>query len=107
LYDLRWLQPIIHYLAKHHRAMAPVHFIFRQFLPIAMKKLAHEQIDAVIIRSPFISSRLVEVAHQTELELYAWPADKPEDAARLHKLGVDGIASNKPDVFEAVKLAHQ
>lgn len=99
VYYVRWLQPFLRYLAHRHRAMSPIHFVMRQILPFTLRRLAREQFDAVIIRAPFISSKLVEVAHQREWKLYAFPADKPQEVAKLQKLGVDGIGSNKPDVL--------
>lgn len=111
LYYMRWLQPLLHYLAHRHRAMSPVHFMMRQILPFTLKRLANEQIDAVIIRAPFISSKLVDVAHRKEWKLYAWPADAPSEVEKLRQLGVDGIGSNRPDILlpsiDQPELAHQ
>jgi glycerophosphoryl diester phosphodiesterase len=110
LYYIRWLQPLLQYLANRHQAMSPIHFVMRLILPFTLKRMAHEQIDAVIIRAPFISSRLVEVAHKREWKLYTWPVDEAQDVEKLRKLGVDGIGSNRPDVLQTTdtsKLAHQ
>lgn len=110
LYYVRWLQPFLHYLAHRHRAMSPVHFVMRQILPFTLRRLASDQIDAVIIRAPFISSKLVDVAHRKEWKLYTWPADAPGEVDKLRQLGVDGIGSNRPDILlqpiDRSELAH-
>jgi glycerophosphoryl diester phosphodiesterase len=108
-YYIRPFQPLLHYLATRHIAMSPVHFVMRQLLPFTLKRLATSHIDAVIIRAPFISSKLVDVAHRKECKLYAFPVDAAADVAKLRSLGVDGIGSNRPDLLQtpAAELAHQ
>ncbi len=109
VYYIRWLQPLLHYLAHRHRAMSPIHFVIRQILPFTIRRLGKEDIDAVIIRAPFITSKLVEVAHRKEWKLYAFPADAPHEVSKLRELGVDGVGSNKPDVLRDIDshLAHR
>lgn len=104
LYEVRPLIPVFKYIARHHKAMWPAHFYFRKTVPFNLRRLAGDHIDAVIIRAPFISSKLVDVAHGKEWKLYTWPVDEPQDMVKLQKLGVDGVVSNKPDILHAAVI---
>jgi glycerophosphoryl diester phosphodiesterase len=100
LYHIRFLQPLLNYLATKHIAMSPIHFVVRQALPMRAKRLkAATGIDAVMIRAPFISPKLVDIIHRKELKLYAWPADKEHEVEKLRLWGVDGVESNRPDIL--------
>ncbi len=102
LYDISYFKPFFNYLGNKKLAMYPFFTTIRTVLPYKVRRLAADQgIDALIIRSPFISLKLVDAVHKKELKLYTWPADASEDLLKLKKLGVDGASSNKPDAFHA------
>jgi glycerophosphoryl diester phosphodiesterase len=42
----------------------------------------------------------VEVAHDLDLELIAWTVDDADRMRQLLEIGVDGICSNDPRLFE-------
>ncbi len=104
LYHIRFLQPLLNYLATKHIAMSPIHFAVRQILPLQARRIkAATGINAVMIRAPFISPKLVDIIHRKELKLYAWPADKAQEVEKLRQWGVDGVESNRPDILQSPK----
>lgn len=104
LYHIRFLQPLLNYLATKHIAMSPIHFVVRQILPLRARYIKSAiGVNAVMIRAPFISPKLVDIIHRKELKLYAWPADKAQDVEKLRLWGVDGVESNRPDVLHPPK----
>jgi glycerophosphoryl diester phosphodiesterase len=57
---------------------------------------------AILPRYNMISSRIITWAHSKGLKVYAWTVDDPNKAMELVKEGVDGIATNKPDIIKNV-----
>lgn len=101
LYYIRWLQPMWNYFGNRKFLIQPLQRIIRKLLPYRAKRLKDDLgIDAIMVMVPFISPKLVDVIHQKELKLYAWPADKEVDVHKLHSLGVDGAGSNRPDILQ-------
>lgn len=47
----------------------------------------------------FIYSYLVKKAHEKGLKVIAWTINTPEEAHKFAGMGVDGIASDKPDIL--------
>ncbi|MBJ7457743.1 MAG: glycerophosphodiester phosphodiesterase [Thermoleophilaceae bacterium] len=58
------------------------------------------QIQAVMAFHSLVSARLVRAVHDAGGELYAWTVDDAETIERLFALGVDGIVSNDPRLFD-------
>ncbi len=46
-----------------------------------------------------VSERMVKYAHLRGLKVYTWNIDDRDTALRIISTGVDGIASNKPDII--------
>lgn len=46
-----------------------------------------------------ITLELVEEAHQSGIRVYPWTVDDRNDMIRLMDMGVDGIITNRPDIF--------
>ncbi|HEV7918987.1 MAG TPA: glycerophosphodiester phosphodiesterase [Solirubrobacterales bacterium] len=57
-------------------------------------------IDAVMAFHAVVTPRLVTAVHDAGGELYSWTVDDPLTMTRLVNLGVDGIVSNDPRLFE-------
>jgi glycerophosphoryl diester phosphodiesterase len=57
-------------------------------------------IQAVMAFHSLISSRLVKAVHDAGGELYAWTVDDADTIDRLIELGIDGIVSNDPRLFD-------
>jgi glycerophosphoryl diester phosphodiesterase len=60
-------------------------------------------VDAVWAYHQIISPRLVEAAEQVGIELIAWTVDDAERMRNLLAMGVHGICSNDPRLFEQVE----
>lgn len=52
----------------------------------------------------FTHTSNVKKAHENGLKIIAWTINKREEVSEFAKKGVDGIASDKPDIFEASSL---
>lgn len=103
LYQHRYLQPMIK-LLERRALLRPSEMLVRHLIPWRVKRLTLERgIDAMIIRAPFLSPKLVDIVHQKELKLYTWPADQPSEVEKLRQWGVDGVESNKPDIIHQTK----
>jgi glycerophosphoryl diester phosphodiesterase len=77
--------------------------IRRRFPSILEKRGPELGIDAVWAYHPIVTPRLVDVARNIEVELIAWTVD---DAARISELvgmGVQGICTNDPRLFEVAE----
>ncbi|MEM2932978.1 MAG: glycerophosphodiester phosphodiesterase [Candidatus Pacearchaeota archaeon] len=54
----------------------------------------------IIPRSDVVTKELVQIAHKNKMKVIAWTVDDVEQAKKLFKMHVDGIASNKPDLMK-------
>jgi glycerophosphoryl diester phosphodiesterase len=52
----------------------------------------------------FVHSKDVEKAHKNNLKVIVWTINTPEEAMEYIKKGVDGIATDRPDIFEGISL---
>jgi glycerophosphoryl diester phosphodiesterase len=50
----------------------------------------------------YLTSALLDEAHQLGLKVYVWTVDSRSDMVRLMEMGVDGIITNRPDILKAV-----
>lgn len=66
------------------------------------KLLAAGEIDAVMAFHSLVTPRLVSAVHDNGGELYCWTVDEAAAIERLFALGVDGVVSNDPRLFEDV-----
>lgn len=53
----------------------------------------------------FIHTKDVEKAHKNNLKVIVWTINTAEEAAQYIKKGVDGIATDKPDIFRDLTLS--
>lgn len=76
-------------------------WLMRQTLPRRVPgMMAQAGANAVMLNTRVVSQRVVDVVHQHQGRVFVWTVD---DAARLQQvyaLGVDGIASNYPELFQ-------
>ena len=77
--------------------------IRRRFPGILEKKGPKLGVDAVWAYHPIITPRLVEAARKVGVELIAWTVDDAERMRELLAMGVDGICSNDPRLFEVAE----
>lgn len=64
------------------------------------KMVESGEVEAVMAFHALVSSRLVKAVHEAGGELYAWTVDDAETISRLFAMGVDGIVSNDPRLFD-------
>jgi glycerophosphoryl diester phosphodiesterase len=76
----------------------------RRRYPATMRKRAPElDIDAVWVYEPLITPATVEAADDVGVELIAWTVDDVNRMRELIDMGVNGIVSNDPRLFEAAE----
>ncbi|MFL5908448.1 MAG: glycerophosphodiester phosphodiesterase [Solirubrobacterales bacterium] len=75
----------------------------RRFPAILAKKGPVLEVDATWVYHPLITPRLAEVARQIGLELIAWTVDDADRMRELLAMGVNGICSNDPRLFEVAE----
>ena len=86
-----WAQPAL---------KAGITALRRRYPSILAKRGRELQVQAVWVYHPLITPKAVEVAHELDLELMAWTVDDSKRMRELIDLGVDGICSNDPRLFE-------
>jgi glycerophosphoryl diester phosphodiesterase len=74
--------------------------IRRRFPGTLEKKGPRLGISAVWAYHPIITPRLVQAAQKIDVELIAWTVDDPDRMRELLAMGVNGICSNDPRLFE-------
>ena len=89
-----WAQPALR---------AGLSAIRRRFPGILEKKGPKLGVNAVWAYHQIITPRLVESARNVGVELIAWTVDDADRIRDLLDMGVDGICSNDPRLFEAAE----
>jgi len=84
------LDPLIQILLRLTRAALP--YRIRGMMDRA-------GVDAVMLNTEVLSPAVVERVRATGRRVFVWTVDDPQTMRRLHALGVDGITSNRPDLF--------
>ena len=79
----------------------------RRYPSILAKQGPELQVDSVWVYHPIITPRAVEAAHQIGVELIAWTVDDAPRMRELLDMGVDGICSNDPRLFEVAERQPQ
>ena len=77
--------------------------IRRRFPGILERKGPKLGVNAVWAYHPIITPRLVAAADKVGVELIAWTVDDADRMRDLLAMGVDGICSNDPRLFEVVE----
>jgi glycerophosphoryl diester phosphodiesterase len=77
----------------------------RRRLPrLAERDLPRLGVKAMWVYFPLISRRLAAVTEDAGVELIAWTVDDVTRMRKLAEIGVDGICSNDPRLFERLAL---
>jgi glycerophosphoryl diester phosphodiesterase len=82
---------------------AALEAIRRRFPSILEKRAPKLGVDAVWAYHPIITPRLVDAARNANVELIAWTVDDADRMRELLDMGVDGICSNDPRLFEVAE----
>jgi glycerophosphoryl diester phosphodiesterase len=75
----------------------------RRFPGILAKQAPELGVDAVWAYHLIVTPKLVEAARQAGIELIAWTVDDAERMRELLAMGVDGICTNDPRLFEVAE----
>ncbi|MGB1582617.1 MAG: glycerophosphodiester phosphodiesterase [Solirubrobacterales bacterium] len=89
----RAVKPILAAGIIEHRLRQP---------PRVAKLLEAGEIDAVMAFHAVVTPRLVKAVHESGGELYCWTVDDSETIERMFSMGVDGVVSNDPRLFDDV-----
>ena len=83
--------------------MAAALVAMRHRLPgLAAEKLPRFGVAAMWVYHPLISPQLARITKLAEVELIAWTVDDRSRIERLVEIGVDGICSNDPRLFDGL-----
>jgi glycerophosphoryl diester phosphodiesterase len=58
----------------------------------------------ILGKAKFINRKLVDKAHKKGLRVLAWTLDKKRSLKKYIGLGLDGVTSNRPDLFEGFRV---
>jgi glycerophosphoryl diester phosphodiesterase len=72
----------------------------RRYPGTLIKRVPELDVNAVWVYHPIITPKVVDAARQVGVELIAWTVDDVERMRELLEMGVDGICSNDPRLFE-------
>ena len=89
-----WAQPALR---------AGIAALRRRYPGLLAKEAPGLGVHAVWVYHPVITPKAVEVAHDIGVEIYAWTVDEAEPMRDLIAMGVDGIVSNDPRLFEVAE----
>jgi len=56
--------------------------------------------DAIVVRFPFVTSRLVDKARASNLSVFVWGCPDMKAARKLMRLDIDGLISDFPDLVK-------
>lgn len=90
------VKPLVAAGAGYHRVRQPTR---------VSRLVRSGAIDAVMAFHALVGRRLVESVKAAGGEIYAWTVDDADTIERLQALGVDGIVSNDPRLFEHIAAA--
>jgi len=75
----------------------------RRFPAILRARAPELEVNATWVYHPIITPRLVEAANDIGIELIAWTVDDVDRIRELVGMGVNGICSNDPRLFDAAE----
>jgi len=67
---------------------------------IAAQKLPQFGVFAMWVYHPLVTARLARICELARVELIAWTVDEEKRMRKLVEIGVDGLVSNDPRLFQ-------
>jgi glycerophosphoryl diester phosphodiesterase len=71
---------------------------------LAAEKLPQFDVAAMWVYHPLVSARLAKICDRVGVELIAWTVDDHRRMEKLVEMGVDGICSNDPRLFDRLSF---
>ena len=69
--------------------------------PVNVSQLAlNAKAEYILPQYQFLTEGMIDNAHENKLKVLAWHTDDLSEMKKLLRLGVDGIFSNRPDLFK-------
>ncbi|MGQ9628495.1 MAG: glycerophosphodiester phosphodiesterase, partial [Anaerolineae bacterium] len=72
--------------------------LLKLLMPLRVRLLA-EEADVAALYYKVLSPPVVEIAHSRGVEVYAWTVNDRPTLQRMVAMGVDGLVSDRPDLF--------
>jgi glycerophosphoryl diester phosphodiesterase len=72
----------------------------RRFPKTLLREAPELEVDAVWVYHQIVTRRLVEAAEEAGVELIAWTVDDLDRMVELLGMGVHGVCSNDPRLFD-------
>jgi len=89
-----WAQPALR---------AGISALRRRYPRLLAKRGPELRVQAVWVYHPLITARAIEAAREVSVELIAWTVDDAKRIGELIDMGVDGICTNDPRLFEVAE----
>ncbi|MBS1879629.1 MAG: glycerophosphodiester phosphodiesterase [Actinobacteria bacterium] len=86
-----WARPVLPFALAGMRLQLP---------GLAAERLPRFGVFAMWVYHPLVSARLARICELSGVELIAWTVDEEKRMRKLVELGVDGIVSNDPRLFD-------
>jgi glycerophosphoryl diester phosphodiesterase len=90
-----WAKPILHAAIAGMRLQLP---------GLAAEKLPKFGVFAMWVYHPLVSPKLASICKRAGVELIAWTVDDERRMRKLVDMGVDGLVSNDPRLFDRLDL---
>jgi glycerophosphoryl diester phosphodiesterase len=91
-----WVKPVLQAALVGMRLQLP---------GLAAEKLPQLGVFAMWVYEPLASAKLAQICHLAGVELIAWTVDDAERMRKLVDMGVDGLVSNDPRLYQRLDLA--
>jgi glycerophosphoryl diester phosphodiesterase len=74
----------------------------KQWIPYSedlIAKAKADSLDGLDVYYAPLTADFVQKAHQAGLKIFVWTVDAPQDVEKMRSFGVDGITTNKPNLY--------
>ena len=90
-----WARPVLHGAVQMMRLQLP---------GLAAEKLPQFGVFAMWVYHPLASAKLARICKRAGVELIAWTVDDEKRMRQLVEMGVDGLVSNDPRLYQRIGL---
>jgi glycerophosphoryl diester phosphodiesterase len=90
-----WMKPVLQAALAGMRLQLP---------GLAAEKLPQFGVFAMWVYHPLVSAKLASICERAGVELIAWTVDDERRMRKLVEMGVDGLVSNDPRLYQRLDL---